>query len=226
MLLRAGMDLYHDDLAPHSAFAAAKDRGVLFCLHKITQGLTAKDPLWRDRFQAAQAVGMYTGGYHFLTNASGSDQAKYFLDEFQPSANAVVMLDHETYKPSQGTLQQARDFLTTVANETSGRRYPLYYSFKSFLLSGAPPWGVLQDENGVEFRDEVLANSFLAFAEYGVRDPKGWPTKTWPDWFLWQLQGTETEGGERLGFPNVVDAYNFNGVPEDLDAFFQGKASC
>ena len=93
-------------------FAAAAESGIDAIIHKATQGLAFIDPRHAINRDAARAVGLLVGSFHFGTDEDGAAQARYFLDNAQPRPDDLLALDFEANSAgSTMTPQQARDFL-------------------------------------------------------------------------------------------------------------------
>jgi lysozyme len=93
------------DLSHHNGavdLAAAKGDGICGVIHKATQGLTFRDPVYRPICQKAKDNDLLWGAYHFGTGSDGVSQAEHFLEFVQPDAKHLFVLDFE-HNP-QGTM--------------------------------------------------------------------------------------------------------------------------
>ena len=117
------VDIYHNDNV--TSFQRAADSGIWGIIHKATTGATGNDPEYANRRQPALDAGLLWGAYHWGTNADVSAQVENFLDIAQPDDTTLVALDFEETEGNQMTLDQARQFLTSVA-DALGRKPVLY----------------------------------------------------------------------------------------------------
>ena len=79
-------------------FAKAKQAGVQFVVHKVTEGTGMSDALYLRRREEAGKAGLVWGGYHFARPeaSSGAKQAQLFLSRMQPvTGNLRPVLDLE-----------------------------------------------------------------------------------------------------------------------------------
>lgn len=191
----------------------AKQAGVAGVIHKATQGLTFKDPLWGTRFNQARELGLYFGSYHFGTgDGTGEEQARAFLDVVSPAFPSLLVLDLEqnTQGPTM-SLQQARDFVSEI-HELTGR-WPTVYG-GSFLR------GALQNLNPEDSSADLLFGCQLWLADYRA-EPE--PISGWDNWTLWQY--TDAEHGNPphdVAGIRECDRDIFNGTEEELQRFFEG----
>ena len=77
------IDISHHNGNPDFGQAAAA--GIVGVIHKATQGLTYKDPMYLTNRQKATDAGLLWGAYHFGTGGDGSDQATSFLGSLLPT---------------------------------------------------------------------------------------------------------------------------------------------
>src|SRR4051812_18119144 len=117
------VDIYHNDSV--TSFQQAAGSGIWGIIHKATTGATGTDPEYANRRQPALDAGLLWGAYHWGTNADVSAQVENFLDTAQPDETTLVALDFEETAGNQMTLDQARQFLTSVG-DALGRKPVLY----------------------------------------------------------------------------------------------------
>lgn len=175
------VDIYHNDNV--TSFQRAADAGVWGIIHKATTGGTGKDSEYANRRQAALDAGLLWGAYHWGTNADVSAQVENFLNVADPDHTTLVALDFEETEGNQMTLDQAREFLTSVA-EALGRKPVLYCGglFKSEMGSTADPF---------------FGSHRLWLAQYGANPVA---QASWDTYWLWQYTDSLTGLG-----PNKVD---------------------
>src|SRR2546429_10014401 len=73
-------DLSNNNAGPLD-FTAVRAAGVFGIWHKVSEGQTFADPVWKSRAQQARAAGLRVGGYHFARPEHGSaeDEAAFFV---------------------------------------------------------------------------------------------------------------------------------------------------
>lgn len=180
------VDLYHGDNV--TSFQQAADSGIWGIIHKATTGATGQDDEYEDRRQQVLDAGMLWGAYHWGTAADVEDQVDNFLSTAEPDDETLVALDFEETANNQMTLDQARQFLTLVAQQI-GRKPVLYCGglFKTEMGSTADPF---------------FGSHRLWLAQYSAT-PK--PQASWDSIWLWQY--TDSKSGLK---PNQVP-----GIPGD-----------
>jgi len=198
--LNVVVDLSHHNADPD--FSSARTAGgIVGVIHKATQGLTFTDPTYARRRSQALDAGLLWGAYHFGTASDGVQQAEYFLDLVQPTADTLLVLDFEANPqgPSM-TLEEARAFVVHV-NDATGR-YPGLYSGH-----------YIKDLLGTT-TDPVLANCWFWLSQYG---PTAVVPLNWPVWTMWQYtdgaMGPDPHSVEGIG---RCDRDKFNGSLEGL----------
>ncbi|SEF13969.1 lysozyme [Burkholderia sp. WP9] len=170
------VDLNHDN-----DFDAdkAKKAGIAAIIHKASEGATFKDPMYKERKDAALKAGLLWGAYHFSSARSVASQVDNFLGAVEWDAAGVdnnrtlLCLDFEpsTSGPDM-SLDQAHEFVTLVRKRTG--RWPMIYG-GNMLRDAIQPHGA----------DPILKNCPLWYARYRDR-PIGIPEETWPQFVLWQ----------------------------------------
>lgn len=206
LLLRV-VDIAHGDHV--TSFAAAAAAGIWGVIHKATTGATGKDDTYKDRRKAALDAGLLWGAYHWGTHASVTAQVENFLSKAAPDDHTLVALDFEKTRGNQMTLDQAREFLTLIA-ERLGR--------KAVLYSG----DVIKDRLGKQ-RDAFFGSHRLWLAHYTPPPPV--VQASWKTYWLWQY----TDNTKSKLLPNTVagipgddkgnlDCNAYNGTKENLTA--------
>ena len=161
------------DLSHHNGpvdLKLAKQAGIFGVIHKVSQGLGFKDPLYEERRAQAIDAGLRWGAYHFGTGSDGVSQAEHFLAAAQPGPSDLLVLDFEAnlQGPSM-SLVEAHAFVTHVQQATG--RWPGLYSghyVKELLGTSVDP---------------VLSNCWFWLAQYGTQAVV---PPTWKRWTLWQ----------------------------------------
>ena len=161
------VDLYHADRV--TSFKTAATAGIVGVIHKATTGATGKDAKYADRRKPALDAGLLWGAYHWGTAADVASQVDNFLTAAKPDANTLVALDFETTKGNQMTLDQARQFLTLIAQKL-GR--------KAVIYSG----NLLKESLGNQ-KDAFFGSHRLWLAQYGDTPVV---QKSWSKFWLWQ----------------------------------------
>src|SRR6476660_2105870 len=146
------------DISAHttvSDFRLVRASNILAVIHKASEGDFYADPMCAERRSQAEAAGLLWGAYHFgKGDASGAQQAAFFLQSSRPSPKTLLALDIE---PNEGdpsnsmTLEQAEAFVQAVASATG--RLPLIYAH--------PTWA-----NGRITPDSILARCGLWVVDY------------------------------------------------------------
>ena len=184
-MINSVIDISHHQ-GPNIDFGKVKAAGVVGVIHKATGGTNYQDPMYAGNRQSALAAGLLWGAYHWGTgDASGADQAQYFLDYAQPDAQTLLALDYEPNVSGPNRLgpdmtpQLATDFVNAV--QGSQGRFPVLYT--GMAMAGHFP---------------NLPDCPLWWARYAPQ-PAGIPA-TWPTWTLWQY--TDGAHGNQ---PHTVD---------------------
>lgn len=193
------VDISHHNGNPDFAQAAAA--GIVGVIHKATQGLNYKDPMYTTNRQKALDAGLLWGAYHFGTGGNGAGQADFFLGTVNPTPDTLLVLDFEPN--TQGatmSLDDARAFVTQI-NTTVGR-FPGLYS------------GSLIKQQLGNNTDPLLSQCFFWLAQYG---PNAVLPTNWPTWTLWQYTDGNL-GPQPHTVPGIgaCDRDKFNGDLDDL----------
>jgi|SRR3954471_1706325 lysozyme len=199
------------DISHHNGvsldFAKAKADGIIGVIHKVSQGSSGGDPLYKKNKGKAVAAGLLWGAYHFATGSDGVTQAVHFLEQVGDDDDALLVLDFEPNPtgPSM-TLEEARAFVTHVKDKTG--RFPGFYSGHYIKqLLGAN-------------HDPLLAQCWFWLAQYG---PTPVVPPNWKTWTLWQY--TDGAIGEQPHMVNGIghcDRDKFNGAESQLRKLWRG----
>jgi GH25 family lysozyme M1 (1,4-beta-N-acetylmuramidase) len=161
------VDLYQHDRV--TSFQKAASAGIWGIIHKATTGASGKDGKYKDRREPARDAGLLWGAYHWGTRADVGKQVENFLKTAQPDDQTLVALDYEDTPGNQMTLDQAREFMTRVAQKLG--RKPVLYS--GHLIKEA-----LGNKN-----DPFLGSHRLWLAQYSANPSV---QKSWSSYWLWQ----------------------------------------
>ena len=199
------------DISHHNGksldFGLARADGVRGVIHKATQGIGARDPMYRANRRKAREAGLLWGAYHFATGSDPVRQADDFLDAVGDCANVLMALDLE---PNPGgssmNLDGARAFVTRIHARTG--RWPGLYS------------GVAIKQLLGRRKDPILTRCWLWLAQYG---PKAVVPPNWPTWTLWQYTDGAA-GGQPRSVHGIgpCDRSRFNGQEANLLKLWRG----
>lgn len=167
------VDIYHNDTV--SGFEQAAESGIWGIIHKATTGGTGKDSEYENRRTAVIDAGLLWGAYHWGTNAVVKTQVDNFLNVAQPDDATLIALDFEETAGNQMTLDQARQFLTLVAEEL-GRKPVLYCG------------GLFKTQMGNQ-KDPFFGSHRLWLAHYSAHPA---PQASWDSFWLWQYTDATT----------------------------------
>jgi len=206
------------DISAHSTvsdFRLVRASNILAVVHKASEGDFYADPKCVERRSQAEAAGLLWGAYHFgKGDASGAQQAAFFLESSRPGPKTLLALDIE---PNEGdpsnsmTLEQAEAFVQAVASATG--RLPLVYVH--------PTWA-----NGAPITpDSILARCGLWVVDYRAspRIPLAWATSGWR---LWQYASDNYAGRRAHSHTRIVQGLDrcdrnlFNGDVAGLYRFW------
>jgi len=199
------VDIYHGDRV--SSFNKAAESGIWGLIHKATTGESGKDKAYENRRKPATDAGLLWGAYHWGTNANVTKQVDHFLTTAKPDDKTLVALDFEVTSGNQMTLDQAREFMTLVA-EKLGRKPVLY--------SGH----VIKEGLGGK-TDKFFGSHRLWLAQY---DPNPVVQKSWKKYWLWQYADKKSglQPNEVPGFPGDskgnLDCDSYDGTKTQLKA--------
>lgn len=194
----AGIDL--SSFQPSFDWAAEKGR-ISFAFIKATEGMTVKDPEFAANWQAAKAIGIVRGAYHFAHPKNGAaNDSRAFLATVRAHGlqpDDLLALDLETsdgLSPRQ-VAEYARNWCADV-HKASGHT-PIVYTFLDFAHQG---------------NCAGLGHYPLWIAEPSA--PAGRPVVPQP-WSRWKFH---QYGTTRVG-TNTVDVNVFNGDTAALKKF-------
>lgn len=194
----AGIDL--SSFQPSFDWAAEKGR-ISFAFIKATEGMTVKDPEFAANWQAAKALGIVRGAYHFGHPKNGAaNDSRAFLATVRAHGlqpDDLLALDLETTDglSPQRVAEYARNWCADV-HRASGHT-PVVYTFLDFAHQG---------------NCAGLGHYPLWIAEPSA--PRGRPVVPQP-WSTWKFH---QYGTTRVG-TNTVDVNVFNGDTAALKQF-------
>jgi lysozyme len=211
------------DLSAHttvSDFRLVRASNILAVIHKASEGDFYADPRCAERRSQAEAAGLLWGAYHFgKGDASGAQQAAFFLESSRPGPKTLLALDIE---PNEGdptnsmTREQAEAFVQAVASATG--RLPLIYVHPTWANGGM----------------RITSSSILARCGLWVVDYHESPTipLAWAKsgWRLWQYASDEYAGRRARGRSSSVQGLDrcdrnlFNGDVAALHRFWNAAA--
>jgi lysozyme len=199
------------DISHHNGksldFRLARADGIRGVIHKASQGIGARDPMYGSNRKEALEAGLMWGAYHFGTGSDAVRQADEFLAAVGDRDNVLMALDLEPNPAgSSMDLDGARTFVTRIHAQTG--RWPGLYS------------GVALKQLLGRRKDPVLANCWLWLAQYGSKAvvPPNWPT-----WTLWQYTDGAI-GGDPKSVRGIgpCDRSRFNGSDGNLRKLWCG----
>jgi GH25 family lysozyme M1 (1,4-beta-N-acetylmuramidase) len=194
----AGIDV--SSFQPSFDWAAEKGR-ISFAFIKATEGMTVRDPEFAANWQAAKAIGIVRGAYHFAHPKNGAaNDSRAFLAQVRAhglQAGDLLALDLETTDglSPQRVAEYARNWCAEV-QRASGHT-PVVYTFLDFAHQG---------------NCAGLGHYPLWIAEPSA--PAGRPVVPQP-WSTWKFH---QYGTARVG-TNTVDVNVFNGDTAALKKF-------
>ena len=202
------VDLSHYDTV--TDFSAAKSAGVAGVIYKATQGSAWQDPTYASRRGEAVAAGLLWGAYHFGDNSSVQSQVDNFLDTAEPDADTLLALDYEPNGNATMSLDQARQFLTLVAQQ-AGRK-PVLYSGSLIKQTLPQP-------------DAFFGSHKLWLAQYASQPAL---PSSWQSYWLWQYSDGSA-GPQPQSVPGIpgnsagqIDCNTFDGTADELAAQWAG----
>jgi GH25 family lysozyme M1 (1,4-beta-N-acetylmuramidase) len=194
----AGIDL--SSFQPSFDWAAEKGR-ISFAFIKATEGMTIRDPEFAANWQAAKAMGIVRGAYHFAHPKNGAaNDSRAFLATVRAhglQAGDLLALDLEASDglSPQRVAEYARNWCADVHQATG--HTPIVYTFLDFAHQG---------------NCAGLGHYPLWIAEPSA--PAGRPVVPQP-WSTWKFH---QYGTTRVG-TNTVDVNVFNGDTAALKKF-------
>lgn len=225
------------DISHHQAdvdFVEMKAAGVLGVIHKASQGLRYRDPMYSIRRRNATRAGLLWGAYHFMDASDEIGQALNFyacaeLDDpgYDLIANPMLLAcDYEDNRANSASLFQAYGFCQEVSRWFPGISCKLYAGNR-IRETLKPHRGGAQNGAMIGIED-FFRKTDLWLAHYTSGKPNiPWPwneidqeTGKEPGLFLWQF----TEKGKLPGVydsmrrPAPVDGNYFDGTFDQLRA--------
>ena len=209
-----------------SDFRRVRQSNILAVIHKASEGGDYADTAYAQRRPQAEAAGLLWGAYHFRTGqASGAQQAAFFLGQARPGPRTLLALDLEANEnnPSNSmTLEQGEAFVRAVADATG--RLPVVYVHPTWANGEPLP------NSGLSLGATITPGSILARCGLWVADyhdspevPLAWAASGWR---LWQYAGDETAGRPAWGQTTIVQGVShcdrnlFNGDADALRRFW------
>ena len=181
--------------------------GQSFAFVKATEGGDWVNPHYVEDIQAANAVGLKTGAYHYARPAGDAKtQAANFAAQIAlaPDQTLPPALDIEVAEgKSAAQLEQWIEEFTSELKRLTGRT-PMIYTYKYFWMG--------QMNNSQKFSDMPL---WLAAYQDQAPDTVG----GWNKLSFWQRSGS----GKVAGIPTDVDMNLFNGSKQQLQSFSDGN---
>src|SRR5215471_12801672 len=120
------VDLSHWD--PASSYSQVKDAGIAGCIYKATEGSGYTDPTYVQQQQAAKAIGLKWGPYHFATAASTTSQIDNFMKFACPDPDEAFVLDWEDYGSNTMSLSAVKEWITEVEKQLGREGQAILYS--------------------------------------------------------------------------------------------------
>lgn len=200
--------------------AAAKAGGIVAVVHKASEGGDLDDKGFDKAVADAKVAGLLQGAYHFGNGRPGVLQADHFLARIRQYPNILPVLDHESNgRSSFGTMTVADAVAFVQRVKTVTNRYPVYYSYTSFLFD-------LMYKATSE-QKEVLGHCPLWLAQYGEM-PQHVP-EPWVSWELWQYSDYANGPADKMKYPRAVPGFTsqkqdrscFRGSPADLASWWK-----
>lgn len=204
-------------------FAAARNAGVEFFTHKLTDGLRFyKDPYFARAVTRARAAGIpLLGAYHVLWNGNVTAQMDWFLGELDAqcpwwrAGPFILQLDCEPFgynggPPTLGAIRTAADHLVKA---TGGRYRPIIY---------APQWVYRNTLTGLDY--PLWASAYGTNPIGGFRDI--YPGDASSRWAAYsgQIPAVLQYGSQtRIGSQGTCDANVYRGSLTQLAALVGGK---
>jgi len=164
------VDLSHWD--PASSYSQVKDAGIVGCIYKATEGSGYTDPTYVQQQQAAKAVGIKWGAYHFATAVNTTAQIDNFMKFACPDPDELFCLDWEDYGDNTMSLSAVKEWISEVERQLDREGECVLYS------------GNTAKEALGNTVDTFMGDRRLWLCQYGST-PK-WQ-KSWDNYWLWQF---------------------------------------
>ncbi|MDR4308398.1 glycoside hydrolase family 25 protein [Chelatococcus sambhunathii] len=185
-------------------FARLRRAGIVAVIHKATEGATFRDPLYRERREAARAAGLRFGSYHFSSGVSVEAQVENYLAHADPRDDELVCLDwEESFSGRDMPLAEAEEFVTLI--EARLGRPPVIYGGRHLR------------ERLVGVERSALSRCPLWYARFAP-EPKGVPP-LWDRWTFWQYtDGASGPEPHEVAGIGPCDRDLFNGTEAEFYA--------
>jgi len=197
------IDIYQENKID---FDLAWQAGVRAIIHKASEGLAHTDKEYGARKEAALQRGFLWGAYHLSSNEDVEGQFHHFLS-VEDGSNPKILLALDWEKSADEgimSLDQVRKYVS-LFNEKFPNRYPVLYG----------GW-ILRETSAVLNGDPLLAKCPLWYQRY-KSTPAGIPTKTWPNYTLWQYDNEDKiNGAPTVRGLHGEDWNRFEGTEEQL----------
>lgn len=180
------------------------EQGVEFAFIKATEGSTLQDRQFRSNWEGAQAAGIRTGAYHFLSyDSPGETQAENFIEQVPVTQGALPpVVDIEFYgsyledPPEKEHVHSILDPLLERLEEHYGVKPILYVTYRSY-------YRYLAGEGYGDY--PIWCSSLTVFPLL-------------PRWDFWQYSHTARLDGY-TGSQQHIDLNIFRGSREQFDRF-------
>ncbi len=162
------VDLSHWD--PAQDYEAVMAAGIVGVIYKATEGASYTDPTYVGQQQAAKAVGLKWGAYHFADSSNVDKQIENFLRFACPDPDELFCLDWEDNGGDTMSLDDVKVWIDEVERALSRRGECVLYGGNT----------IKENANA----DPMLTQRRLWLCQYGNEAvlPDGWD-KFW----LWQF---------------------------------------
>lgn len=194
------VDLSHWD--PAEDYAKVRAAGIVGVIYKATDDVSYNDPTYRQQRQAAKAVGLRWGSYHFAHPGSVQAQVDNYLRFAQPEPDEIFCLDWEA--ASEGTMSsvEAYEWIDKVETALGRPRQCLIYS------------GNVAKEKLGNVPVPFFGQRRLWLAHYS--STPSWQA-SWDTYWLWQFTDGQV-GPTPHSIPGVgpCDINSFQGTPQQL----------
>lgn len=203
------VDLSHWD--PAQDYAAVKRDGIVGVIYKATESTGYTDPTYVQQQQAAKAVGLKWGCYHFCTAANLSGQIDNFLRYASPDRDELFCADWEDYGDNTMSLSSVKTWIKEVEDA-------LHRPEECVLYSGNTAKEALGDRV-----DQFLGARRLWLCQYGSNPV--WQ-RSWEVPWGWQFTDGQVgpEPHEIAGIgPCDINSYD-GSVEELISEWSSGRA--